>query len=445
MKLRELGVIDWLLLAVACFACSRSAQVHEFFRAGPATLEPGGPVPPPDVLLVVLDDFGWPEVPLMPTLADFAAEGVTFRRAYSWPTCSCTRIAYRFGRYPRREGAGDLSFNAHQPTQDRLRLNLFSMGELFAPFGTSMLFGKWHLGRAPLQGELDQVPTGPYCQGYQWRAGSPSVLNASGQGYYSWQRVTAGDMALSTQYATDAQREEFVSWWTTTSGFRFCELSFSAPHAPYDAPPGYGIGATTRERYEQVIEYLDTQLALALAQVGPDTVVVITTDNGTPDDARPTGTDSGIWKGSVSEGGVRVPLFIRGPGIDVGATSDRLVSLVDLGATLAEVAGVALPGGFEDSRSFADELGTWEGELARSFVFTERWEVTQSGQTIPQLPGYDAQAVIEPGWKLTRINAVNTYWRIDAPGVEVPLVPGQVIQDRLQSELEDFNLTIPRQ
>lgn len=413
-------------LALMCaFTCART----EPLCTAPSSL----PQAPPDVLLIVFDDFGWPEVELMPTLADFAADGVTLTRAYSWPTCSPTRIAYRTGRYPRREGIGDLSLDAHQTNADRLRLSLFSMGELFAPYGTSTLIGKWHLGRAPLNGEMDQIPSGPLCQGYQWRAGVPSILSsgAGTSGYYLWPRVQAGDLFIEDEYATDVQRDEFIARWTGAVGFKFVELSFSAPHGPYDTPPSFTPATTERAKYEQVIEYLDGALADALAVVGPDTIVCITSDNGTPDGARPAGTDSGTWKGSVSEGGVRVPLFIRGPGIDTGTTSDRLISLVDLGATLAECSGIPLPGGFEDSLSFADELGAWPGDQERTFVFTERYEVT-SGQ--PQPVGYDAQAIIEASWKLTRINGTDTYWHLDGDDEE-PLTPSQTIQDRLQAEL----------
>lgn len=422
-----------LLLLLALGACSAESS-SEHLSAAPFAL----PVPPPpNVVLIVLDDFGWPEVPLMPSLAAFADGGVTFTRAYSWPTCSPTRIAYRFGRYPRREGAGDLSFNAHNQTQDRLRLSLFSMGELFGPYGTSMLDGKWHCGRAPLNSEMDQVPSGPYCQGYQWRAGSPSVLNAGAgsAGYYQWNRVQAGDMFISTQYATDAQVEEFTNWWTGTAGFKFCELSFSAPHGPYDPPPGFTSQPTVRANYEQILAHLDGALADVLAAIGPDAIVCITSDNGTPDDARPVGSLAGIWKGSVAEGGVRVPLFIAGPGIMQGTTSDRLVSLVDLGATLAELLSIPTPGGFEDSLSFADELGMWPGAPARTFVFTERYEVLLSPPSAPQPVGYDAQAIIEVSWKLTRINGADAFYFISSPGSEQPLTPSQAVQDRLLAEL----------
>lgn len=376
-------------------------------------------LPAQNVLVIIADDIGWTERAYFPASLDsLAAQGTTFTRAYSWPTCSPTRLAALFGHYPRRDGIGDLSLNAHLETDDRLPLSLVSVAEVFAPTYQTALFGKWHLGRAPLDNGSDlalpaasmarvQGPLGPYCQGFElWRAGSPTVVAAGSgapNGYYDWWRVDDGLMQTETLYATAAQRDEFLAWWTGTSGPKFGVLSWSAAHTPYDTPPGYTPHPTTRGKFLQVADYLDQAMADVLAAVSlTDTIVVFISDNGTPDDARDATTPSGYWKGSTFEGGVRVPLIVAGPGIAQG-TSSRLVSIVDIPATLCELANLPNPG--LDSQSFADALGSWTGSAARSFVFAERYETRQPGPTAPQPEGYDDSAIIEASWKMRVVDA----------------------------------------
>lgn len=395
----------------------------------------------PSVVIIVADDLGHGERHLMPSLDAMAAEGTTFDRFYVWPTCSVTRIGLLFGEYARRYGVGDLSMNAHATPHDKLPLGALSIAEVFAPTHATMLIGKWHLGRAPLNGEMDSVTSGPYVQGFEgWRAGSPTVVNAGpgASGYYDWQRVQAGDMFAETQYATDVQRAEFVNWWMNTSGPKFCVLSWSAPHFPYDAPPGMTLQPTARENYEQVIEYLDGQLEIVLDAIEPDAYVFFLADNGPDDGARPPGTPPGTHKGSTFEGGVRVPLLVRGPGVPAGVVSQRLVSAVDIGKTAADLAGVPVLGGHVDARSFADALGG-VGEKPRSWVFSERWDVTAAGLGGTPI-GYDDQAVIHAQWKLRLVDEDGT--GPNAPierwyflPTEVELTPSPVIQAMMLAEL----------
>jgi arylsulfatase A-like enzyme len=359
------------------------------------------------VVVIVLDDVGrdevYPDVSFTPTIERFASQGVRFERAYSWPVCSPTRYALNFGRYPRRNGIGDV-INALEPQVSPSPpppRGLASLAEVFAATHETALFGKWHLGRAGLAGEMDQPTSGPFVQGFdRWLAGMPNGASRGAQGetHYQWNRVEDGALSTSNEYATRAQYEAFVDWWTSTCGPRFAWLGFAAAHPPFDPPPGFGVLATERENYQQMIAYLDQEALARVADVIDlaHTYVVIVGDNGTPDDARPQGSATNHFKGTVFEGGIRVPLVIAGPGVTrLGAVSDRLVSLVDLPATILELAGSPLPPGrFEDSCSFADELSmVLAGNLPRTFVFTERY--TDS---------LDEMAVVESRWKLRRFD-----------------------------------------
>lgn len=382
----------------------------------------------PNVLVIVADDLGWPERPLLPSLDALAAHGVTFTRAYSQPVCTITRLEFMFGALHRRQGIGE-NIDAFTPGDPELPLALTSTAEGL-PGYSAMLIGKWHLGRVP---GSSQVQSGPPAQGWGWRAGAPSLLNSQAIGYFGWWRAEDGALAGETTYATDAQLASFAAWWTTTPGPKLCYLCWSAPHKPWDVPPGGTAQTTNRARYEDVVRYLDGALAAALGAVSlADTFVIFTSDNGTPETAYPVGSPPGIWKGTTFEGGVRVPMIVAGPGISQGVTTQRVVSMVDLPATIAELVGVASATGWLDSQSFADELGVWGGGTPRAFVFAELYSST-----------YDDQAVIESKWKLRRVNGADYWYRITAPGTEVPLVPPAGTQARLIAELASLPARVP--
>lgn len=364
----------------------------------------------PNVLVIVGDDLGWPERALMPSLDAIATRGVTFTRFYTHPVCSPTRFAALSGLLPRRAGIGDIisahvSTNAPSPAPDRRHVLL---PEVLTPTHETCIVGKYHLGRASVGARvdlLDVTESGPFTSGFEsWLAGNPNsiALGPGATGYRDWYRVDNETVTQNAPtWATHAQRDAFVSWWTGTSGPKFCWLAFNAAHAPYDAPPGLAPTGTTRGDYEQLIADLDASLAACLAVVDWNTTIVVYLgDNGTPDDARPVGSPSGFWKGTTYEGGVKVPLIVAVPGGDAGTSSCRLVQATDIPATVLELLGQEVGRGFTDSVSFADELGPWAGEPARTWVFTERYQSPAVG--LSNFP--DDQAVIEAAWKLRRVD-----------------------------------------
>lgn len=350
----------------------------------PATL---GTPPAENVLVIVADDFGWSERALLTSLDEIASRGVTFERFYAWPLCSPTREALLHGELPRRTGVGGI-VRAHDG--DAQPVDRLSLPEALG--WRSALIGKGHLGRADvLPGCLT---SGFLADGFEhWLAGSPESINRphAGAGHYDWFRVDdAAENAHASTYSTAAQLAEFCSWWPNGGGF--CLLAWSAPHSPYDVPPGGTSKTSTRAYYEQSIAYLDGAMDEVLAQVDwEETLVIFLGDNGTPNDARPTGTPAGQWKNTTYEGGIRVPLIVAGAGVTQTGTSQRLVSAVDIAATVLELAGREAPRGFADSRSFANALGSWTGTAPREWVMAERYG--SSGEP-------DDLAIVTDEWKL---------------------------------------------
>lgn len=395
----------------------------------------------PSVLVVVADDVGEGEWALQPKLQALASGGVRFTRAYGYPICSPTRYGLMFGRYQRREGLGGNETTTVDPAAPRLPMALRSIVEAVGL--PSALVGKWHSGRAPLFGLLDESVSGPFAFGFDhWLAGSPTALSlGGGTGYRDWPRTDDGELVTETVYATIAQRDAFIAWWSSTPGPKFGMLSWSAAHAPWDRVPGFTAAAwgafTDRAKFEKTVGYMDAQLGVVLDEVNlSETFVVWVGDNGTPNAARPSGSEFDHWKFTTWEGGIHVSLVVAGPGVVAGLVSDRLVSVVDVPATLAELVGIGAA--FDDSLSFADELGAWTGTAARPFVFTERYD-----------GDYDDQAVIEEVWKLRRVDPDGPDGPLPSADSfyvypDLPLQPmNQEIIDRLVAELESIAPRLP--
>src|SRR5690606_9976818 len=137
-------------------------------------------------------------------------------------------------------------------------------------------------------------------------------------------------------------------WVGTQSSPWLCVLAFNAPHSPFHAPPAalhsYNLaGANSRLRYKAMIEAMDTEIGRMIAGLGAaadNTVIVFIGDNGTPQQVIESPYTT--YKGQVYEGGVLVPLIVKGPGVVGGREVFDLVHGVDLFATIAELGGVNL-------------------------------------------------------------------------------------------------------
>jgi hypothetical protein len=130
-------------------------------------------------------------------------------------------------------------------------------------------------------------------------------------------------------------------------------MAFNAPHDPFHEPPsglappgGYTAGTGDRGMYIRMLEALDTEIGRLLGSFGSGvlakTNIIVIGDNGTPNTVVQAPFGNGHSKGDLYQGGVRVPLFAKGPDISApaGSTSDKLVTAVDLFSTILELGGI---------------------------------------------------------------------------------------------------------
>ena len=339
----------------------------------------------PNVVIILADDLGWGDVQsnnpdsamTTPHIDSIAAAGVKFTDAHSPSAmCSPTRYGLLTGRYAWRSwltkgvlgGRSRPLIGPSRPT----------LGTLLQGHGyRTAAIGKWHLGMdfAHLS-DIDEVNSinrgidfdaaiqdGPLDHGFDEFFGTSANLNWQPHVYIR-DRHFAADPERLAQHTSGSYRTDEVLDRLTEAAVAFIEregqtedpfflyLPVHAPHVPVDPNPRF-LGLTGLGGYGDVVAQLDWsvgQVLDTLERVGAseDTLVVFSSDNGSgargipiPNHVGAEHMTNGMWrggKGTIHEGGHRVPLLVRWPrALESGATVANTVSLTDLYATLADI------------------------------------------------------------------------------------------------------------
>lgn len=339
------------LTLVAAFAC--------------AALTPAGAAEKPNILYIVADDLGWKDVGFhgaidikTPNLDRLAAAGVRLEQFYVQPMCTPTRAALMTGRYPLRYGLQTIVIPSKGTyglaTDERTLPEVLND----AGYHTTMI-GKWHLGHA------DQKYW-PRQRGFDYHYGAVlgeiDYFTHDAHGVLDWQRDNKP--VKEDGYVTQLLGKDAVRIIREDDGKKplFMYLAFTAPHAPYQAPPEYiaryqGIADETRRAYAGQITCMDDEIGKVLAaldekKMRENTLIVFHSDNGGTRDASMTGEskvksvpcDNGplkAGKGTLYEGGTRVPAFVTWPGHIKAGEVKSVIHVVDMLPTLANVAGAS--------------------------------------------------------------------------------------------------------
>lgn len=321
----------------------------------------------PNVVLIMTDDAGYGDFGgygaldiRTPNIDSLARDGVKFTDFYAnGATCSPTRAALISGRYQQRVEieaplSGSRDFERGLPVSGR------SLPQVLKNSGYATgLIGKWHLGYRP---EFSANAHGfDYFLGFK-----------SGYSDY-WQHTAGSDSPLEADLFENEQPIEISGYLTdvfTERSVRFIEqnatrpffidVAYNAPHWPYQDPDRPSVAhdsarhmgpfdepANTRADYVKMIERLDRGVGQILATLDrlnlrQNTIVIFTNDNG------------GEWlansgplfhhKGSVWEGGIRVPAIVRWPGrIRPGTVTNQVGITMDLTASVLAATGTPVP------------------------------------------------------------------------------------------------------
>ncbi len=331
---------------------------------------------PPNVLLIITDDQGWGDVRShgnrqidTPVIDRLAADGVQFERFFVSSVCAPTRASLLTGRYHLRTGI-------HGVTRgfENMRSQEVTVAEVLKKAGYATgCFGKWHNGR--------HYPHHPNGQGFDEFLG---FCCGHWNNYFNTHLDHNGKEIQTEGYITDVLTDAAIRFMEKNrEGPFFCYVPYNAPHSPWQVPDRYfekykarGLDDKTACAYA-MCENLDENIGRLLKkldqlELAGQTVVLFTTDNG-PNSDRYNGGMKGR-KGSVHEGGIRVPLFVRWPGrIEPGTVVRPIAAHIDLLPTIVELCGVPLPDGLRlDGVSLAPLLAGKAADWPDRMIFTHR-------------------------------------------------------------------------
>ncbi|MEZ6067805.1 MAG: arylsulfatase [Planctomycetaceae bacterium] len=299
----------------------------------------------PNVLLILTDDQGFGDIgshgnPVLqtPVLDRLAGEGARFDRFYVSPVCAPTRAALLTGRYHLRTGVSGVTRG-----YENLRAEEVTLAEVLHEAGYATgCFGKWHNGR--------HMPSHPNGQGFDEFIG---FCGGHWNTYFDPPLEHNGETIQREGYIADLLTDAAIEFMTANRETPwFCYVPYNTPHSPWRVPDANydkfadkNLDEKARCAYAMV-DNLDHNIGRLLAtlesqQCVDDTIVLFLTDNGANSPRYNAGMKG--YKGSVDEGGTRVPLFIRYPGVIPAGTIVRpITAQIDLLPTLAELCGVEI-------------------------------------------------------------------------------------------------------
>jgi len=381
----------------------------------------------PNIILILSDDFGYGDsgpygggtgrgMPT-PSLDRLADEGMTFFSFYAQPSCTPGRAAVQTGRIPNRSGMTTVAF---QGQGGGLPAAEWTLASVLKTAGYHTFFtGKWHLG------EADYAL--PNAQGYdEMKYAGLYHLNAYTYGDPTWfpdmdpnlramfDKVTKGALSgnaggpvkeefkVNGQYVnTPAQGVvgipffdeyvekaslEYLDKAAKSGQPFFMSINFMKVHQPNMPHPDFQHKSLSKSKYADSIVENDTRIGRVVDKVralglDKNTYIFWTTDNGAWQDVYP---DAGYTpfrgtKGTVREGGNRVPAIAWGPKIKAGSRNHDIVGGLDYMATFAALAGVKLPDKDREGKPIIFDsydmspvlFGTGKSARTSWFYFTE--------------------------------------------------------------------------
>lgn len=362
-----------LLMALSLIACSSDSGGYSDNSVDPII----APESYPNILLIIADDmgrdatFGFSEgslKPITPHINSIKNSGITFQNFWSYPTCSPTRASIITGKYGYRTGvkwAGDVL-----PSTER-SLQKYIKEETGSRYNSAVI-GKWHLS-----GNNSSLDRSAF--GIDYYAG---LMGGGLQNYFQWNLTNDLGTNLQSGYSSKIFTDLAMDWVGAQDQPWFLWLAYNAPHTPFHKPPSimhnqgeltnYSEGMDPMPYYLAAIEAMDFQIGRlinGLTQEERDnTIILFMGDNGTPNEVGQSPYPDNAVKGSLYQGGINVPLFVSGKGVQRTGNDYNLLTSTDLFSTIAQLTGVDSDE-IHDSKSFMNLLTDDNGQ--RVFQYSE--------------------------------------------------------------------------
>lgn len=321
--------------------------------------------PKPNIVFILADDLGIGDVACYggkfiqtPNIDALAAEGLRFTNAYAGaPVCAPSRNALMTGQHT---GHTSIRTNHSIATGERVPLKAsdITVGHVLKEAGYSTgVFGKWGMGEPDTTGVpnkmgfddwfgfLNQDHAVEYYTDYLWRNQQRETLQGNLNG---GRREYVQDLFTreAVRFIDTHKNRPFFLYLAYTNPHENHEVPDIAPYSDRPWPENHKIYAAMVTRMDRDIGRI--MALLKRHGIDENTLVIFSSDNGStgkkPIEALRGTLDFRDAKGSVYEGGIRVPAIARWPGkVPAGATSDFAWAFWDFLPTAAEVAGARSP------------------------------------------------------------------------------------------------------
>ena len=385
----------------------------------PSPLDQQVDVRPPNIVYILADDLGWGEVGCYgqekirtPEMDKLSREGMRFTQHYSGSAvCAPSRCVLLTGKHTGhavvRNNWENGGWGADEPEgQYPLPESEETIAEMLKERGyVTACIGKWGLGGPDtighpnkqgfdhFYGYLCQRKAHNYYPAHLWRNDEKHIIN-DGEFYSAHQRIESPldseqayrDAYDRKDYTPDLMRDEAIEFIRTNADKPFFlyypspipHVAIQALQEEIEAYPrewdqehylgdkGYLPHPRPRAAYAAMITRLDSEIGSIVAElekqgIADDTIIMVSSDNGATyaggvdyEFFESSGPLRGL-KGSLYEGGIRVPMIVRWPGrVAAGSTTDHVSAFQDVMPTLAEVTGDPIEEG--DGVSFAPTL-----------------------------------------------------------------------------------------
>ncbi len=358
--------------------------------------ESAGSTMRPNIVFVLTDDQGYGDLachgnPVIrtPNLDRLYEQSVRLTDYHVSPTCAPTRCALMTGRHEFLSGVTHTIFE-----RERMSPRATTVAQVLHGAGYATgIFGKWHLGDAPAYqpnrrgfGEVFIHGCGGIGQDYPG-----TCSDAPGNTYFNPTILHNGVFERTQGYCTDVFFEQALRWIEEKSAGDapfFAFITPNAPHAPLICPEEYqrmykgkNLGEDV-EKFFGMITNIDDNVGKLMSRLNEwglerNTLLIFMTDNGGTAGVKVFNAGMHGAKVTPWQGGTRVPAFFRWTGTLQPGNVDKLTAHIDIFATLAEVAGAAVPpGAGVEGRSLLPLLRDHGAAWADRTLFTHvgRWE-----------------------------------------------------------------------
>jgi arylsulfatase A len=395
----------------------------------------------PNIIFVLADDLGIDGVSCYgadahqtPHIDALAQSGLRFQTCYASPLCGPSRCLLMSGRYAFRTG-GLTNQSWRKGGPGAKSVDEYPIARLMkdAGYATGQA-GKWRqVGESPRDWGFDEYLTDNTASGWYWE----TKYNKNGE-ILNLPEGTYGPDVIQNFTFDFLRRHKDKPFFFYYAMHLVHKPTLRTP----DTPPGT---KNINRLYDENIQYMDKQLGLLIEELERlglrhNTLVVFSGDNGTA-----AGYPSPVygrmingWKGSMLEGGSRVPFIASWPAMTPkGKVSEDIVSFADPYATFAELAGVKPPQGFKtDGESFAAQLRGESGKPrpwayvqlgAHWYVRGPAYKLDQAGRLFDMSDAPFVERLVEPAADSERSKAARQ--RLSAVLTELNPAGGKADRD----------------